>query len=103
MEAREDGDVDPSVSQHGIPRVAATTLDKSEQARHKERKQITQYQALEKDVVDRVGMSTRTNLFTMLRWMRRSKPKTTPMPPSSSRRSSLRRTRNTTQSGTTGV
>ncbi|TKA36468.1 hypothetical protein B0A54_13469 [Friedmanniomyces endolithicus] len=39
---------------HGIPRVAATTLDKSEQARNKERKQITQYQALEKDVVDRV-------------------------------------------------
>ncbi|KAK1064169.1 Rab geranylgeranyltransferase [Friedmanniomyces endolithicus] len=39
---------------HGIPRVAATTLDKSEQARNKERKQIIQYQALERDVVDRV-------------------------------------------------
>ncbi|KAK0319713.1 Rab geranylgeranyltransferase [Friedmanniomyces endolithicus] len=38
---------------HGIPRVAATTLDKSEQARNKERKQIIQYQALERDVVDR--------------------------------------------------
>jgi len=41
-------------------------LDKSEQARNKERKQIIQYQALERDVVDRVSISTRTSLFTTL-------------------------------------
>ncbi len=41
--------------QHGVPRVSgATALDKSEQAREKERRQIEQYKQLEKDVSDRV-------------------------------------------------
>lgn len=40
--------------QHGIPRVSATAVDRSEQAKEKERKQIEQYKALERNVSDRV-------------------------------------------------
>lgn len=43
-----------TVAQHGIPRVSGTSLDKSEQAKEKERRQIEQYKALESEVVKRV-------------------------------------------------
>ena len=56
---RDEGKADEVMltrtTQHGIPRTSATTLDKSEQAREKERKQIAQYKALEQDVVARVS------------------------------------------------
>jgi geranylgeranyl transferase type-2 subunit alpha len=42
------------LAQHGVPRVSAATVDKSEAAREKERKHIEQYRALEKDVSDKV-------------------------------------------------
>ena len=43
--------------QHGIPRISATALDKSEQAKEKERRQVAQYKALEQDVVHRVSFT----------------------------------------------
>jgi geranylgeranyl transferase type-2 subunit alpha len=42
------------LAQHGVPRVSAATVDKSEAAREKERKHIEQYRALEKDVSEKV-------------------------------------------------
>ena len=43
------------VTQHGVPRVSAAALDKSEAAREKERKHIEQYRALEKEVGEKVS------------------------------------------------
>ncbi|EMC96651.1 hypothetical protein BAUCODRAFT_148226 [Baudoinia panamericana UAMH 10762] len=42
------------MASHGIPRVSGASLDKSEQAKQKERKQIDQYKALESEVTDRI-------------------------------------------------
>jgi geranylgeranyl transferase type-2 subunit alpha len=42
------------LAQHGVPRVSAATVDKSEAAREKERKHIEQYRALERDVSEKV-------------------------------------------------
>ena len=48
---KERSEVDSLLSsQHGVPRVSAAALDKSEAAREKERKHIEQYRALEKEV-----------------------------------------------------
>lgn len=40
--------------QHGVPRVSAAALDKSEATKEKERKHIEQYRALEKEVGEKV-------------------------------------------------
>ncbi|KAK5116051.1 hypothetical protein LTR85_009333 [Meristemomyces frigidus] len=42
------------MASHGIPRVSGTSVDRSEQAKEKERRQIEQYNALETDVVERI-------------------------------------------------
>lgn len=43
------------LGQHGMPRVAAASQDRSEQARERETKQIQQYQQLEADVLAKVS------------------------------------------------
>jgi len=44
-----------TTAQHGVPRVSAAAVDKSEATREKERKQIEQYRSLEKEVAEKVG------------------------------------------------
>lgn len=43
-----------TAAQHGVPRVSAAAVDKSEATKEKERKQIEQYRSLEKEVAEKV-------------------------------------------------
>ncbi|CAK4031529.1 geranylgeranyl transferase type ii alpha subunit [Lecanosticta acicola] len=55
------------MASHGVPRVsAAHLLDKSDQARAKERKQIEEYKALEKEVTDKIRSGDYSNTSLQL-------------------------------------
>lgn len=49
-----------TAAQHGVPRVSAAAVDKSEATRDKERKQIEQYRSLEKEVAEKVCATPNT-------------------------------------------
>lgn len=56
-----------TAAQHGVPRVSAAAVDKSEATREKERKQIEQYRSLEKEVAEKVlGISCDSKYTTCL-------------------------------------